>query len=77
MKKNKIHENPHKLKPNQIVNHFVRTFGLTTKIGLSRSLRNLHWFTNETSMSFFPRSYDLTREEELYDFMYDFKLTKA
>ena len=43
----------------QIVNHFARNGCVTTKVGLTRNLRNLKWFEDVDMDAFFPRSYDL------------------
>lgn len=50
---------------------------ITTKVGLCRSLRNLHWYVNLDVNSFYPRCYDLNDLDHMEDFINDFKLSKA
>jgi tubulin monoglycylase TTLL3/8 len=61
----------------QIVNHFEKNTALTTKVGISRTLRNLIWFNNVDIDTFYPRCYDCNDEGEFEDFLEDFKTTKA
>ena len=61
----------------QIVNHFARNGSVTTKVGLTRNLRNLKWFEDVDMDEFFPRSYDLHDHDELLDFVDDFRLCAA
>ena len=65
------------LNETQIVNHFEKANALTTKVGISRSLRNLIWFNNVDIDAFYPRCYDCNDESEFEDFLEDFKTTKA
>ena len=65
------------LKDNQLVNHFSKTSQITTKQGLSHSLKNLIWFKNVDMNSIYPRCYDGTDEFDLEDFNTEFKVTKA
>ena len=65
------------LQPQQIVNHFKKNRAVTTKVGLARSLRELKWFEEIDSDSFFPRSYDLDDMEEVQTFTEDFMLVAA
>ncbi len=60
-----------------MVNHFRKTEPLTTKSGLTQTLRNLKWFANADPNSFYPRCFDCTQESEVEDFMVNFKATKA
>ncbi|KAJ1484555.1 hypothetical protein T484DRAFT_1796754 [Baffinella frigidus] len=53
-----------RLLPHQIVNHFAQNRHVTTKVGLSKSLRSLQWFDDVDKDTFFPRSYDLNDAEE-------------
>jgi tubulin monoglycylase TTLL3/8 len=46
------------LKDNQLVNHFTTATSITTKVGLTHSLRNLIWFTNVDIDTFYPKCYD-------------------
>ena len=52
------------LTPNQIVNHFYKATSITTKVGLTHSLKNLIWFNAVDIDTFYPRCYDLGIEEE-------------
>jgi tubulin monoglycylase TTLL3/8 len=65
------------LNKEQLVNHFARNGNLTTKVGLTRNLRNLKWFEDVDMDEFFPRSYDLADADELYDYIEDFKMSAA
>lgn len=65
------------LNKDQVVNHFAKNSCITTKVGLTRNLRNLKWFEDVDMDHFFPRSYDLHDPEELYDFVEDFKMVAA
>jgi len=65
------------LHTNQIVNHFGKTTSITTKVGLTHSLKNLIWFNNVDVDTFYPRCFDLGLPEETDDFISDFKATKA
>lgn len=62
---------------NQIVNHFAKATAITTKVGLTHSLKNLIWFNNIDVDTFYPRCFDLAIPEEFDDFVTDFKATKA
>lgn len=53
----------------QIVNHFPTATSITTKVGLTHSLKNLIWFRNVDIDTFYPRCYDLAIGEELEDFI--------
>ena len=64
------------LKPYQLVNHFTKNGAVTRKNGLCKNLRNLY-FKNINPDNFYPRCYDLAEKNDLYDFIYDFKITKA
>lgn len=66
-----------RLRPTQIVNHFDRCRDLTTKVGLSLSLKNCIWHAGVESEEFFPRSYDLSEPCERAEFVSNFKFTKA
>lgn len=65
------------LAPNQIVNHFSTATSITTKVGLTHSLKNLIWFNAVDIDTFYPRCYDLAITEELDDFIQEFKQVKA
>lgn len=69
---------PHaQLSNHQIVNHFAKAASITTKVGLTHSLKNLIWFNSVDIDHFFPRCYDLAIGEELDDFIAEFKQLKA
>ena len=61
----------------QIVNHFLKNNLITTKTGLTHSLKNLIWWNTVDIDSFFPKSFDLTEGEELEDFKNEFRFIKA
>lgn len=55
----------------QQVNHFEGTKTLTTKVGLTHSMKNLVWHHDMDINEVFPQSYDLTdfNSEEFKDFL--------
>lgn len=65
------------LLPYQIVNHFIKATSITTKVGLTHSLKNLIWFNNIDVDTFYPRCFDMGLPEEADDFIQEFKATKA
>lgn len=65
------------LRDDQIVNHFTTATSITTKVGLTHSLRNLIWFNNVDIDTFYPRCFDCGIQEELDDFIQEFKAVKA
>ena len=65
------------LQPWQLANHFTKNVSITTKIGLLKSLNSLIWAADVRSDDIAPRSYDLSNEGELDDFVQDFKLQRA
>lgn len=65
------------LNDNQLVNHFNKAAAITTKVGLCHNLQNLIWFNNVDIDTFFPRCFDLAIQDELDDFIEDFKAIKA
>ena len=74
MTKDVVHNN---LKEGQIVNHFPTATSITTKVGLTHSLKNLIWFNSVDIDTFYPRCYDLAIKDELDDFIQEFKQVKA
>ena len=60
-----------------MVNHFENINRLTTKLGLCRAIKNIHWVEKTNAEHFFPRCYDLYSPEDLEDFIEDFKMTKV
>lgn len=65
------------LQPWQLANHFTKNVAITTKIGLLKSLNALIWSSDTQSDEIAPRSYDLSSEGELEEFVQDFKLQRA
>jgi tubulin monoglycylase TTLL3/8 len=59
------------------VNHFNKAAAITTKVGLCHNLKNLIWFNNVDIDTFYPRCFDLALQEELEDFIQEFKAVKA
>jgi tubulin monoglycylase TTLL3/8 len=47
-----------------VVNHYCRAGSFTTKVGLCVNLRNVAWFDNANSLTFFPRCYKLSMDDE-------------
>lgn len=58
-----------------MVNHFNKNGAFTTKIGLCSNLRNLSWFSPQSSDDFFPRCYKLSQEDDKLAFIDDYRLT--
>ena len=69
--------NTNALENHQIVNHYAKATSITTKVGLTHSLKNLVWFNNVDIDAFYPRCYDMGLQEELDDFSQEFKSVKA
>merc|ERR1711865_525122 len=60
-----------------IVNHFDKCRDLTTKVGLTLSLRNSMSLNDTSADYYYPRAFDLYDPFDRADFVLDFKLTKA
>ena len=62
------------LKEFQMVNHFKGVGCITTKSGLVQTLKKLNFFglSYQDRNQFFPRSYDLSSPQDIYDFYDDF-----
>lgn len=65
------------LRADQVVNHFQVASCITTKVGLLHSLRELPWFDAFDPESFYPRAYDLFRDDGRAEFQEDFRWTAA
>lgn len=61
----------------QLVNHFNKATSITTKVGLCHNLKNLIWYNNIDVDTFFPSCFDLAVNEDLDDFIEEFKAIKA
>ena len=61
----------------QIRNHFQGTRCLTTKDGLSKILKDLHWTASVDRRQFYPDTFDLGREEQRAEFAEQYELTRA
>jgi tubulin monoglycylase TTLL3/8 len=58
----------------QLVNHFKKSNAITTKVGLTHSLKNLIWSDNNADVdAFYPRCFDLGEQNDFDDFIEDFK----
>ena len=66
-----------KLQEHQLCNHFDKSTMITTKVGLSHSLRNLIWFNSVDIDTFYPRCFDLSDNAEKEDFFTEFKAIRA
>ena len=60
-----------------VVNHFAKNSCITSKRGLTVSVRNLIWHNNIDIDTFFPRSFYLNNVEDLEDFQEEFKAVKV
>lgn len=60
-----------------MVNHFEKNGVITTKAGLSKTLRNSVWINDVSEDSFFPKCFDLNDEDEYLAFEMHFKVCKA
>ena len=59
------------------MNHFNKATSITTKVGLCHNLKNLIWYNNIDVDTFFPSCFDLAVNEDLDDFIEEFKAIKA
>lgn len=64
------------LRRHQIVNHFQNARTITTKEGLQRTLRYSRWYAKDMD-TYYPRTYDLFQDQELDEFLLDFRWTSA
>lgn len=60
-----------------MVNHFQKNNAITTKLGLTRNLRELIWFEHVDHTTFYPKCFDLKNEEDMNSFLLEFKHNKA
>ena len=61
----------------QLTNHFKKTRGLVTKVGLSESLQSLVWFARSTADFIFPRCYDLSNVVSAKSYVDDHRALEA
>lgn len=61
----------------QLVNHYEKNGSITTKVGLCRSLRNMHWVCNVDADDFYPKCFDLNDDDDYIHFEQYFKISKA
>lgn len=61
----------------QIVNHFQKSNHVTTKGGLTRTMKQSHWNTGVNHTNYFPQAFELYLEEDLDEFIEEFKYCKA
>lgn len=61
----------------QVVNHFEKATTITTKSGLSKSVKNMIWCCHEDIDTFFPRCYDTVDDAEYEAFQSYYKVLKA
>lgn len=59
------------------MNHYEKNGVITTKVGLCRSLRNMHWVCNIDEDEFYPKCFDLNDEDDYNHFEEYFKISKA
>lgn len=52
----------------QLANHFEKNGVITTKIGLTKSLRNLLWINDTSEDNFYPKCFDLNDEDDKIGF---------
>ena len=50
---------------------------ITTKAGLTNSLKDLIWFVNVDVNTFFPKSFDLKNDDDNIEFVNEFRFSKA
>lgn len=65
--------NQQKLESFQIVNHFSKQLILTTKNGLTHTLKNVSAYTQSHSDFMFPRCFDCLDEHSFEDFLVYYK----
>ncbi|KAL0242927.1 hypothetical protein GEMRC1_005490 [Eukaryota sp. GEM-RC1] len=64
------------LRSNQIVNHFPNSSALTIKFKLMNTLRNSSWYDFHCDF-FFPKSYNLFQNDDVYTFIEDYFVFRA
>ena len=60
---------------NPIVNHFPFVKCITTKKGLTKTMRLCLWEKGINTLKFFPRTYYINDISEMLDFLEDYKYT--
>ena len=61
----------------QMANHFIKNGVITTKQGLTKSLRNSVFINDVSEDSFYPKCFDLNDEDDYVSFETHFKVCKA
>lgn len=61
----------------QMVNHFQKNGVITTKLGLTKCMKNSMWINDVSEDIFFPKCFDLNDEADYAGFEMEFKLCKA
>ena len=61
----------------QIVNHCAKSTTITTKSGLSKSIRTSGWASDEDCDSFFPKCFETFEDSEFNAFMHYYKLIRS
>lgn len=51
-----------------MVNHFQKAGCLTTKVGLSKTMRNMKYIKDISEDNFFPKCFDLGDEDDFVGF---------
>jgi len=52
------------IKDFQLVNHYEKNIAITTKLGLTKTLRNSVWINDLSEDSFYPSCFDLNDEDD-------------
>ena len=60
-----------------VIFKFRKNGCVTTKVGLSKTLKDSIWFSNVDQNEFFPKCFDLKNDDDCLNFTTEFKFTKA